>query len=179
MKTMLERWAKVENSPHTTYSPDLQVKGVPSPVIWRNRELWWADRIHCSGAVWWALVEMLKKIHGSARRCRDGQQNDRGVAPAVWEDPDPDKRGDLPILLGELGLADYSNEPPQEGDICQVWRTNGTGHLIVCAGWEDGKMLEWSASNTTPTARARVTSSGTPEQYFTARLKEGFSDRET
>ena len=174
MKTMLERWGEVwKTAPHTTYS--LTGQGVPSPVIWRNRELWWADRtVHCSGAVWWALVEMLKKFTDLQEDAEMDNKMIEALRLAAWEDLDPDKRGDLPILLGELGLADYSNEPPQEGDICQVWRTNGTGHLIVCAGWEDGKMLEWSASKHNANGTGTRHFSGTPEQYFTARLKEEF-----
>ena len=54
---MITRWQEIWTAaPKTTYSA--QGRGVPSAVVWRNRELWRADgTVHCSGAVWWALVK--------------------------------------------------------------------------------------------------------------------------
>lgn len=175
MTTLWEKWEKVFEGASPAEYDQVHGQGVPAAVVWREREIWPFDgRVHCSGAVWWALVEMLKKFTDLQEDAEMDNKMIEALRLAAWEDLDPDKRGDLPILLGELGLADYSNEPPQEGDICQVWRTNGTGHLIVCAGWEDGKMLEWSASKHNANGTGTRHFSGTPEQYFTARLKEEF-----
>lgn len=171
---MITRWQEVwKSAPKTTYST--KGRGVPSAVTWRNREIWRADgTVHCSGAVWWALVELLRRF--------TDLEEEEAMTPAViealrfaaWEDLDPDKRGDLPILLGELGLADYSQEPPQIGDICQIWREDGTGHLIVCAGYEEGRLLEWSASKHNANGTGTRHFWGTPSEYHTAKLKEGF-----
>lgn len=171
---MIDRWKKVWlTAPHTAYS--LTGRGVPLPVIWHGRELWRADgTVHCSGAVWWALVELLKRFTDLQEDSAMGRDVIEALRLAAWEDLDPVKRGDLPILLGDIELADYSNEPPQVGDICQIWRTDGTGHLIVCAGYEDGRLLEWSASKHNVGGTGTRHFWGEPAEYHTAKLKEGF-----
>ena len=117
---------------------------------------------------------------GAAERFTDLQE-DAEMTPdvikamrlAAWEDLDPDKRGDLPILLGEIGLADYSQDPHRRGCLSNLAdrRHGSSDHLR----WlRNGRLLEWSASKHNLNGTGTSALSGTPSEYHTARLKEDF-----
>lgn len=141
----------LQSAPKTTY--DAEGNGVPSDVIWQNKKIRQSDGTsHCSGAVFWGVCQILKMLTDMEERI--SPETIAGWIPWAWvfDGYHGSRKAGLPFALGGYGNpADalgtfFQNEIPQQGDICQVWKGGVSGHLIFCAGYQDGAMLEWSAS---------------------------------
>lgn len=151
MSNLWEKWLEVFSTAQpTTY--DTEGQGVPAPSIWQGREIWRFDGTsHCSGAVWWALLELLRRNTDLEEDAKMGLSQIESLRKAAWVFEGTPKAG-LPLLLGLMELGVYGAQVrPEQSDICQAYRPNRTGHLFVCAGYdEQGNLLEWSASESHP-----------------------------
>ncbi|MCB9639080.1 MAG: hypothetical protein H6727_09325 [Myxococcales bacterium] len=119
-------------------------QGIPAPAVWRDVVVRSFDgRAHCSGAVWWALLALLRE-HTDLETELDFSHIEH-LRKAAWIEAGYQRSG-LPLALAAMGLGTYTQTIPQQGDICQAWRAR-SGHLFICAGTdEQGNLLEWSAS---------------------------------
>jgi hypothetical protein len=164
---MIQQWQGIfKKAQYAEYNAE-QGRGVPFPVTWRGVEIWPFDgRVHCSGAVWAATVELLREYTDQEEEI-DFEAIER-MRRAAWILDGV--RSGLPEVLGRMGLGTYSNERPDAGDICQIWRANGTGHLFVCVGEERGRLLEWSASKSHLAGTGTKHLVGEPTEYHTFRF---------
>lgn len=169
---MITRWQEVFKKAQPAVYNAEKGRGVPAPVTWRHTEIWpFNGETHCSGAVWWAVVTLLREYTDLETEL-DFEQIE-ALRRAAWVLDGV--RGGLPLLLGSWGLGTYFQGLPSQGDICQIWRGPKSGHLIICAGYdEDGTMLEWSASATHPQGTGIKPFVGSPKEVHSFRFDEGF-----
>lgn len=164
---MITRWQEIFKEARPAEYNAEQGRGVPFPVVWRGAEIWPFDgRVHCSGAVFAATVELLRRFTDQEEEINFEQIE--ALRRAAWVLDGV--RSGMPLAMAEMGLGVYSNERPDAGDICQIWRANGTGHLFVCVGEERGRLLEWSASKSHLNGTGTKHLVGEPTEYHTFRF---------
>ena len=132
----------------TAYS--LEGNGIPEDLYWKGNLFRRSDGTsHCSGAIFYAVVEFLREHSDLELNEFFTESLLREMMAYAWIYDNYPKEG-LPLFLSEiLSLGTLRSDiPPQKGDVVQVWRKNKTGHLIICAGYDqEGYLLEWSSSS--------------------------------
>ncbi len=174
MFNLWEAWLEVFKKAQPCVYDLTDGQGIPAPAIWHNKVIRSFDgRAHCSGAVWWALLELLREQTDLEVELSLAHIEELRKAAWVWNGY---PKAGLPLALANAGLGTYTPTAPQQGDICQLWRRRYTnGHLIVCAGYDnEGNLLEWSASESHPQGTGIKLFEGAIEEIHTFRFDGSF-----
>lgn len=167
----------IKDLPATRYSTKSESNGIPKDVVWGGEVLRKSNGlVHCSGATFWLLVELLRLFE------KEGELNKHQIEDLrkwawCWGGQQGGRGGGLPQGIVEYGLGEFvPTTSLQQGDFVQIWRNDGSGHSFVFAGELDGSWMEWSASSTheTGTGIKRVWGQDQLYEVFAARLHDSF-----
>ncbi len=150
-------------APSATRGPyNVKSKGIPSEVYWDGRLLWPSDGGQfCSGAAWWALVEILRfaGLESMSQVITPSLLETLRKFAWVWDDRE--HHGGIPQGLVNNGLGvwicegEVSPDPSLfvEGRFFQYWSSwaegiGYKGHTGIIAQDADphGGFFEWSSS---------------------------------
>lgn len=159
--------------PATSYSVKPFSMGVPTDVVWNEQVLRKANGyVHCSGATWNVVVDLLRLFGEEIETRRDVIMDLK-----KWAWCEDDRRGGLPEGLITHGFASaVPTYDLQQGDFVQIWRLDGSGHSFVFAGLDGDAWLEWSASSFHEhgTGIKKVWGQDQLEEVFVARLHDTY-----
>lgn len=167
----------LEKAPPTQYNTE--GNGVPADVTWQMNSIRKADGTsHCSGATFWGVIEVMKQLTSLQEEAALTPELIRSFIPWAWVygGYSGGRKQGLPYALHKAGLGlFFEGGTPQEGDVCQCWRPNGSGHLIFCAGYDDdGNLMEWSSSERDARGTGIRRFSGSLSEIYSFRFHQDF-----